>query len=452
MTADPSRDFESLCLEAGLRLHVQRSRRFKSVWVDLFLPRLLHPVDNTRLALVARLLERGTRRHPDLRALNRYTDRLYGAARSCQAVAVGAFQVLHLHYDALDAAFLPAPRSDLLPAGFELLGESLADPYLDGGAFPPARVAQEKEALRRSVEALYSDRTLLAQRRCLEIMCAGEPFCLPAHGDPDDLPAIDGSGLPAFLEEHRGTAPVDIYVCGDVEVAAAADLCRRHLAWPRRPPADLPEPPRHRGAGAPRRRRERGDVSQGRQVTGYRSRAALGGQHPGDYPAFALLNLLLGADVHSRLYRTVREEKGLCYHIASYTEPMGGMLFVEAGVEARDRAAVLDLVAQQLRALADGGPTDAELTRTRALAQQRLDAFDDARDSLVRFHYYRLLAGADTSRRGLRDALGRVRAEQVRAVAGDLELDTDYFLEPGAAAVEPAAADPARASAAWGAP
>ena len=305
MTADPVQDFESLCLEGGLRLHVQRSHRFKSVWVDLFLPQLLRPVDNTRLALLARLLERGTRRHPDLRALNRHTDELYGASLSSQSEAVGAFQVLHLHYDALDPAFLPAPGADLLRAGFELLGEALAAPYLDGGAFPPARVEQEKESLRRSVEALYSDSTLLALRRCLEIMCAGEPYGLPAHGDPEDLDAIHGADLPAYLEEYRATAPIDVYVCGNVETEAVAELCRRHLGWPRRVRADLPDPPPHRGAGSPRRAGERGDASQGRLVLGYRTQATVGGQGRG-YPALALLNLLLGADVHSRLYRAVR--------------------------------------------------------------------------------------------------------------------------------------------------
>ena len=87
----------------------------------------------------------------------------------------------------------------------------------------------------------------------------------------------------------------------------------------------------------------------------------------------------------------------MCYHITSYGEPMGGMLFVEAGIEAGDREAVGRVVRSQLQELAAAGPCLEELERSRALALQRLDGLDDARDLLVRFDYYRRLARADTS-------------------------------------------------------
>ena len=427
----PERDsnFDSLLLLPGLRLHVRRSRRFKSVWIDLFLPRLLRPAAATRMALVGRLLERGTTRLPGIRLLNRHTDDLYGAVFSSQTEGMGPFQILHLHYEAVDGAYLPG-HPDLLAPGLELLGQALRDPYLEMGAFPEARVEQEKESLRRSVEAMYADRTALAQRRCLEIMCAGEAYGLAAHGDPSELRGLTGADLVAELAELRASAALDLYICGDVDVDRAAPLAEAALGWPRPFVEETPPPPVHPAGEGVRTVTDKDRVAQGRMMLGYRTDVTVGGAERSRYPALVLLDLVFGADQHSRLWRVVREESGMCYHIASYGEAMGGMLFVEAGVEAGDREAVGRLVRDQLRELAGAGPGGDELERSRALALNRLDGLDDARDRLVRFDYYRRLAGADTSRTRLRQALAGVDAPSVRAEAARLELETDYFLAP----------------------
>ena len=429
MAPERDSDFDSLLLRPGLRLHVRRSRRFKSVWVDLFLPRLLQPLAATRLALVGRLLERGTSRRPGIRQLNRYTDDLYGAAFSSQTVAMGPFQVLHLHYAAVDGAYAPG-RPDLLAPGLELLGQVLREPHLENGAFPRAWVRQEKESLRGSVQGLGCDRTFLAQRRCLEIMCEGEPYALAAHGDPGELCGLTGADLLADLRGLTGSAVLDLYLCGDVDVDRAAALAEAALGWPREPVEEMPAPPAHGAREGVRKVTERERVAQGRMMLGYHTDVTVGGAERARYPALVLLDLIFGAEHHSRLAQFVREESGMCYHITTWGEPMGGMLFVEAGVEAGDREAVCAVVGDQLRELSEAGPDGAELERSRALALQRLDGFDDARDRLVRFDYYRRLAGADTSRRRLRQALAGVEAEAVRGEAARLRLETDYFLEP----------------------
>lgn len=428
MAPERDSDFDSLLLRPGLRLHVHRSRRFKSVWIDLFLPRLLQPLAATRMALLARLLERGTSRWPGVRELNRRTDDLYGAAFSSEAEAMGPFQVLHLHFEAVDGAYLPG-RPDQLASGLDLLGQVLREPHLENGVFPPAWVRQEKESLRRSVQSLGSDRTWLAQRRCLEIMCEGEPYGVAAHGDPGELCALGSADLLAELRGLAGAAVLDLYLCGDVDMDRAASLAEAALGGPRAPLVETPAPPAHQ-AREVRKVTERERVSQGRLMLGYRTDATVGGAECGRYPALLLLDLVLGAEQHSRLSQLVREESGMCYHITSWPEPMGGMLFVEAGVEAGDRVAVCRVVRDQLLDLSEAGPAPEEIERSRALALQRLDALDDARDRLVRFDYYRRLAGADTSRRRLRQALAAVDAEAVRAEAARLRLETDYFLEP----------------------
>ncbi len=424
----PDTDFGSRSLAGGAWLHVRRTARFKSVWVDVFLPQLMQPTATTRLALLGRLLERGTRQLPDLRALNRYTDWLYGAAMSVQTLGFGPFQVLHLHYDAVDGTYVPEDGGNLLESGLRLLGDVLTDPYLEDGALPVSRLQQEKESLRRYVDGLHNDRSLLAQRRCMELMCAGSPWALTAYGDPAEMADIQADELLRLLGSYSRTAPMDIYVCGDVEAEDVSDLCSEYLPRGdsrRVPPAvpGLPPP------GISRHISEPGDVAQGRLVLGFRTPVLLSAS-AADYAALLLLNLLFGGDAHSRLYNRVREDLGLCYHIASYLEPMAGLVLVEAGVEPTDRQAVVEQVLGELADLAQKGPSMAEFERSQALARQRFDSAIDGRDSLVRFHYTRRLAGSNTGRDCLLRALGSVTPEAVRCVATDIRLDTVFFLAP----------------------
>ncbi len=422
-------DFDSRQLVGGVQLHVRRSTRFKSVWIDLFQPVLMQPGNVTRLALLGRLLERGTSRLPDLRALNRHTDWLYGAALSTQTIAVGPFQLLHLHYDVVDQAFIPQAEDDLLACGLQLLGEVLSDPFLEQGRFPVARVEQEKSSLCRYVESLYGDRTLLAQRRAMEQMCSGTPWALLPHGDPAELEGLDGDNILQFLQDFVANEPVDVYVCGDVDADQVEALCAQHLPSLDRSRRSLPAVPDLPPATEPRHIREEEDVSQGRLVLGFRTHVQLAGPEI-EYAALVLFNLIFGGDAHSRLYSRIREDAGLCYHIASFTDPMSGLLFVEAGVEPDDRQILLEQVLAELDDIATHGPTGPELQRSQNLARQRLESAEDGRDGLVRFHLSRRLAGVETSRLHFLTCLAMVTAADVRAVAARIRLDTEYFLEP----------------------
>lgn len=431
----PAADFDSFDLRDGARLHVRRTDRFKSVWVDLFQAEIMQPVAVTRRALLARLLERGTRRFPDLRSLNRHTDWLYGAALSAQTVGVGPFQALHLHFDAVDPAFLPEEAPDLLSEGLTLLGELLSEPCLSAdGGFPAERVQQEKESLRRFAESLDADRSGLAQRRCLRQLTGESPWSLPAHGDPADLDGLDGGGLRDDLRDIAASAPIDVYVCGDVDAQAVARACeeRLRLGASRRAHASVPPAPAASAApesGALRRIDDVAAASQGRLVLGLQGDITLAGPVP-SYAALLLLNLVLGGDAHSRLYAGLREDRGLCYHVGSWFEPMGGFLLVEAGIEATDREAVVAFVASTLDDLARQGPAADELERSRALARQRLESAADAREGLVRFDLARRLAGTDVSRRLLHHALSLVTPADVARAARGLRLCVDYLLRP----------------------
>ena len=80
-----------------------------------------------------------------------------------------------------------------------------------------------------------------------------------------------------------------------------------------------------------------------------------------------LLNTVLGGGVSSRLFQTIREERGLVYNVyssmASYSDT--GYLWVGAGTRPQTADVVLDLIEVEFRRLCDEPIPQEELDRTK---------------------------------------------------------------------------------------
>lgn len=424
----PATDFRTVDVGNDVRLHLRRTEGFATTRVDFFVRQPLQRRRNTAVALLSRLLERGTRRLPDLLSLNRFIDDLYGASFAAAAEQLGPWQVLHLYVDVIEGQFTP-DGSDPLPAAFAFLGEVLHEPALEGDGFPAVSLRQEKAALAQLIAAYTSDRTVWALRRCTEEMCRGQACALPALGDPRDLPDLRSRDLLDLHRQGLTQQPIDIYIASSAAEDQLIELAAKHLIGERTPhSAPIPGVPRRPRPPAPRVVMERQEVQQGRLVLGYRTDIGLGHDH---FAGLVLLNTILGGDVHSRLYRAIREERGLAYHVGSFLDPLCGLLYVEAGIDPLDLAEVRARASAELEDLGQRGPTDAELDCACQMMAARLAALTDDREGLTRFVYSRVLEACDPSRQALTERLVAATPEDVARAARAATLDTTYFMVPG---------------------
>lgn len=425
MTEDQGEDFELHHLGPGIDLHLHDTDLFKTVRIDIFIQELLQSELNTRISLIGRLLERGTGRLPDLRSLNCFVEQLYGAVFFVDVDPIGDRQVIHLGLELVDERFL-ATREELMRPGMDLLHDVLRDPVCEDGGFCGDYLRQEKSALERSIAALFNDKMLYAQRRCIEEMCRGEPYGLSPWGNPGDFSGIDPVQLLKCHRELLACQPIDVFVCGREVGNRSLSLWEDFFDWERHfQPIAARESTRGGNGGKTRRLFEKQEVSQGRLILGYRTWTNL---LDADYPALVLFNLLWGADQQSRLFRTLREEEGLCYHIASHLETMCGLLLVTAGITVADYDAVLTGIHAQLEAIRQGKLAENELVTARSLLNNRLLMLDDERGGLVDFHYRQRIAGGTGSRNRFARQLETVTLREVSQVACRLELDTVFFL------------------------
>lgn len=136
--------------------------------------------------------------------------------------------------------------------------------------------------------------------------------------------------------------------------------------------------------------------------------------------AARMLSEIFGGGMSSRLFQEVRETRGLVYAIDSATDTLedDGRLSVYAGCSAQHAREVAEVVRGQLELMAAKGPTEAELTRAKAVTRASMLMGLEAPSARAEARVSQLfLRDKLTDFAELRARMDAVTCEQVQAVA-----------------------------------
>jgi predicted Zn-dependent peptidase len=140
-------------------------------------------------------------------------------------------------------------------------------------------------------------------------------------------------------------------------------------------------------------------------------------------PALEVLSTALGGGTSSRLFQSIREERGLAYSVYSSTSSYAdtGTFGVYAGCTPSKVREVLGLVRDELVAVADKGLTDEEVARSKgALRGSTLLDLEDTGARMSRLGKAALVHERLLSIDELLDRITAVTPDDVRAVAADV--------------------------------
>lgn len=424
----PVGEFTRIPLAAGVNLHLHHIAQYKTIRVDICISEQLRPQRNSRLALISRLLERGTRALPDLQSLNRFIDDLYGAHYYAEVDRLGEYQFIHLCLEVIDEKFLDRTSGDVLARGVKFLREVLLAPAGDGRGFRRGYLEQEKRILAQHIADRINDKMAYAQQRCVEEMCRGESIALSPWGNPEDFSAIDGEELLQFHRSLLAGNRLDLFFSGDVDQQRVLSLVGDLITWQRNQRLAKDRLAHQAKPGEGREIFEYQDVHQAKLVLGYRTQVLYGAE---DYPALVLLNLILGGDGQSRLFKYLREEGGLCYYVESHIEAMSGLLFIVAGIATETYRQTRASVEQQLESMRQGYFTAGEIESARRLLQAHLLGLAEDREAYFRYQFRTGLVGGNQSPLELWRSIEQVGVEDLARVAEGLVADTAYMLHGG---------------------
>jgi predicted Zn-dependent peptidase len=410
----------------GVRLHLFPTDRFTTTVCRVALHRDLGP-EAAATALLAQTLEAATERHPTREALAHRLADLYGAGLSVGVEKLGDRQLLAASLD-WPTKGLPG-RGATLSEGLSFLREVLTRPVRakDGVALDEGIVATEAKNLVRSLRAIRDDKARYAVRRCLEAACAGEPYALDAEGREEDVAQATPAALGALHARLVATAPVEVFLAGDLTWTEAVDGVRRRLLWPgRKAPAAVPPVASARAPRrSPRRLVEEDSVVQGKLAMAFRA------DLPADsplVPAAMTIAGILGGTASSRFFKVVRETHGLCYYASAGWARAKGLLLVQSGIEPKNEPRVRRLVLSLLKETASGRLDPLAHEAYLAQAQTRVESMRDDRGAALGFAQEMTALGLDPRPEAHLARLLAVKKADVRRAGTRLGLEASFFL------------------------
>ncbi len=349
--ADLPEGVELTTLDSGIRVATEAVPSVRSVALGLWVKtgsRDETPAQAGVSHFLEHLLFKGTERHSAIEI-----SELFDGMGAATNAATGK-ETTHLH-----ARFLDEHTED----AFDLLAEMLLAPSL-----PPDEIDSERQVVLEEI-AMYEDEPQDRVHDVLaEAIYGDHPLGRRVLGRAD---VIAGVPVPDIAVYHGARYTADnivVAAAGHVDHANIVDLSERLLARAGAGPAVGPD-----ANGASEQARLRFYEKETEQ---YHICFGGPGIARGDDRRFALgiLDTVFGGSVSSRLFREVREKRGLAYSVGSYTSEYvdRGFIAMYVGTRADNVAEACEIIGRELASVQTAGIGDDELTRAKEHVKGRM--------------------------------------------------------------------------------
>jgi zinc protease len=241
---------------------------------------------------------------------------------------------------------------------FDYLRLAVAEPRFDAEAVERIR-AQIMSRLRRETVSPND----IASRNWWAAAFPGHPYGQPVDGTLESLPRITVDDLRSYTRRVLARDNLKIAMVGDIDPQAAGELLDRTFGkLPTQAELDPVTPVVAQGLG--RRIVIQLDVPQA--VVNFGG-PGIGRGDPDFMAAYIVNHVLGGGSFTSRLYREVREKRGLAYGISdslvwlNYTALMIGSTATRADATGK----TIEIIEHEIRRLAEEGPTEEEFIKAK---------------------------------------------------------------------------------------
>ncbi len=259
-------------------------------------------------------------------------------------------------------AYWARMRDADLPTGMEILAEMVQRP-----AFRQDEIDLERGVVLEEINMNEDDPPDVAHEQFVETLWGSHPLAPPILGTKDSITEMTRETVSGYWERRYTPRSCVIAVAGRVDHDDLVALVEKHWDTWEGEAIDRPltTPDYESGVGVVRR-----DTEQAHLVFGGP------GLKRDDERRFDLIvaDHVLGGGMSSRLFREIRERRGLAYAVHSFRSPFAdsGSNAVYVGTTPDQTAEVLKLVRGELDKMMDSGITEDELVRARGHVQGSL--------------------------------------------------------------------------------
>ena len=411
-------------LVPGIAVHFIQSKKFKTnkITVRFTAPLSLELISSRMIN--ASILETANQIYPSAQLLKKRLAGLYGADLSSQAYRRGQSHLVDVSLTYVRDEFL-SKKNVLTSQILELLNQILFSPLANAGEFEQNMFEIEQKQLIARLESELEDPFFFAHKE-LDQLYFQEPAMQLVPKDlisriSKETPKSSFSSFQKMLKEDK----VDIFFLGDFNEIEIREYLEKYSLTARQQVVKIQYHQPY--SNILNESFLRKNLGQSILEMGYHSSIGYGDE---GQLAMLLVNGLLGAFPHSKLFTEVREKEALAYTVSSHLDLFSGRLRLFAGIDRKNRNKVRKLMNEQLVAIKKGEFSDIEIHQTKKMIKRSLLLSKDNQDSIIDREYLSQFFGKlGLDIHTLIEKLEQVEKDEICEVAGSLRLQAIYFME-----------------------
>jgi predicted Zn-dependent peptidase len=294
--------------------------------------------------------------------------------------------------------------------GIDILSDMVLNPKLD-----ESEMIKEKEVIIEEIK-MYKDMPSHYVHEILaEEMWPGQPLGLPLAGTVETVRAITRADVVAYKEAYYNPSNIFVMGAGNVDEDALAGMTKKYLSGSKSGPVSKFVKAKI-SRDKPRLNLYTKKTEQTHLALGLHTVDRF---HP-DKQAISVMNIILGANMSSRLFHIVRDEMALCYEISSSVRRYEdcGALVVSAGVDDKKLLRAIEVILKELLRLAKEPVNEGELKRAKEYYKgQLLFALEDTMSHMLWVGEKVVAGEKDLSANPILKKIDAVSAEDIMRVS-----------------------------------
>ncbi len=241
------------------------------------------------------------------------------------------------------------------PLAIDIIGDILQNPLFD-----KLELHREKDVVLQEIAAADDSPDDIVYDLAHEAAYPEQSIGRTILGTEKSVASFSAEKLKAYMDQHYTAGNIVVGAAGALEHDQIMENVQSVLGSMNGTQTAISKPARYHGG----MRKSKKPFEQTHVIIAFEGVSYL---HE-DYYAAQVLSVLLGAGMSSRLFQEARERRGLCYAIYSFSWGMSdtGMFGIHAATGPDQVPELVGVIVQQLKELAEKGPTEEELSRSKA--------------------------------------------------------------------------------------
>ena len=303
-----------------------------------------------------------------------------------------------------------------MDTALDILSDMVLNAKLD-----PGDIKKEKTVIKEEIKLYMDLPNHHVQDMLMELLWPDQPLGRNLAGTVETVSDMKREDISGYKNKYYNPANIIVSAAGNLDAGRFFSSCEKYL--------DAARPGKkssYKNASEAQKRPNFKSLSketeQAHLAIGIR---AFGRGDPDKY-ALTMLNIILGGNMSSRLFKEIREKRGLAYEINTHTKKLNdtGAFLVSAGLDNKNVIRSTELVMKELKKIKEKVVGKDEFERAREFYKgQLLLGLEDTLDQMLWMGEHLSAEGKIPTPQEVVAEIEKITPDDVRRVAGRVFVD-----------------------------